>query len=533
MLDALKDPVLGYFDPRDKYTAIPDALISEEPYANFVVDDNNTSLAGMRIGIVGENLVKPTLNDGVIVDQVMNEYKTVLRDKLGAELVESIDPLNPNDDPTISNMEYTFQDALAEILPLHMPEYLSKTNSTGDLEFVVPGWNVTTREYMAAAAAGEAPWPDNLNFRRITSLPLDLSFSLAMTEYLLERGDAKVKDWASLNANSKWFSDARRAAHENWASKVDIRSDGITEGLKMRYVMNLVVEKVMKQNDIDVFVGVRTTLPPAKNTGPAEPPIPSGRAGAFPDIGRFPEIIIPGPFNQVIYEPKFQLSADKKSYITVTGTEQSTLPNPLPIGMMFWAGPGDEPALLKVSSAYESATHHRIPPPDFGPLPTFPVEHMSNSTASAGYGVYAQKPARAEYVTNSSQLVGDEIDSITLRMKSVGTINGTAEIGILNEDLSVKKLFGTLDVSTLTPTYTDYEFNLTGGELYTIESGDRIGIKYEGGGFDETSWVSVMLDLNAEDPFDGANSYLQYHYQGSWRQSPDRDMYMTLQQTHG
>jgi hypothetical protein len=201
--------------------------------------------------------------------------------------------------------------------------------------------------------------------------------------------------------------------------------------------------------------------------------------------------------------------------------------------MMFWAGPGEEPALLKVASAYEAATHHRVAPAGFGPLSSFPIEHMSNTTASAGYGVYAQKPARAEYVTNSSELVGDNIDSIILRMKSVGTINGTAEIGILNEDLSVKKLFGTLDVTTLTPTYTDYEFKLTGGELYQIEEGDRIGIKYEGGGFNETSWVSVMLDLEPEDPFDGANSYLQYHYQGSWRQSPDRDLHAILVQTHG
>jgi hypothetical protein len=137
-------------------------------------------------------------------------------------------------------------------------------------------------------------------------------------------------------------------------------------------------------------------------------------------------------------------------------------------------------------------------------------------------------------VTNSSELVGDSIDSITLRMKSVGTINGTAEIGVLNEDLSVKKLFGTLDVTTLTPTYTDYEFNLIEGdeELYTIEPGDRIGIKYEGGSLESTSWVSVMLDLEPEDPFDGANSYLQYHHQGLWQQSPDRDLYLTLVQTH-
>ena len=170
------------------------------------------------------------------------------------------------------------------------------------------------------------------------------------------------------------------------------------------------------------------------------------------------------------------------------------------------------------------------PPPSTDP--SYSTTHMSNTTASAGYGVYAQKPARVQYITESSQLVGDKIDSITLKLKKVGIINGTAEIGVLNEDLSIKKLFGTLDVSTLTPTYTDYEFKLT-DELYTIESGDRIGIKYEGGGFDETSWVSVMLDLDAEDPFDGANSYLQYHYQGSWRSSPDRDMHMVLKQTNG
>jgi hypothetical protein len=101
---------------------------------------------------------------------------------------------------------------------------------------------------------------------------------------------------------------------------------------------------------------------------------------------------------------------------------------------------------------------------------------------------------------------------------------------VFNEDLSVKKLFGTLDVSDLTTTYTDHEFKLA-DELYTIEAGDRIGIKYDGS--TGSNWVSVMLDLDPEDPFDGANSYLQYHYQGSWKSSPDRDMYMVLKQTHG
>jgi Asp-tRNA(Asn)/Glu-tRNA(Gln) amidotransferase A subunit family amidase len=40
----------------------------------------------------------------------------------------------------------------------------------------------------------------------------------------------------------------------------------------------------------------------------------------------------------------------------------------MPISMMFWAGPGSDSSVIKVASAYESATHHRVPPPAFGPL---------------------------------------------------------------------------------------------------------------------------------------------------------------------
>ena len=62
------------------------------------------------------------------------------------------------------------------------------------------------------------------------------------------------------------------------------------------------------------------------------------------------------------------MSEDKKSYREITGTVQTLLPHPMPISMAFWGGPGDEPTLLKVASAYEAATKHRAPPPAFGPL---------------------------------------------------------------------------------------------------------------------------------------------------------------------
>jgi amidase len=69
-----------------------------------------------------------------------------------------------------------------------------------------------------------------------------------------------------------------------------------------------------------------------------------------------------------VYEPQYVLSADKTKYNAVTGTVQSKLEHPMPISMMVWGAPASEPALIKVASAYESATHHRKPPPDFGPL---------------------------------------------------------------------------------------------------------------------------------------------------------------------
>ncbi len=54
-------------------------------------------LAGVRIGIVREYMVKHTANDRAISDRVDEEIRRVLRDQLGAELVESIDPKYPDD----------------------------------------------------------------------------------------------------------------------------------------------------------------------------------------------------------------------------------------------------------------------------------------------------------------------------------------------------------------------------------------------------------------------------------------------------
>ena len=376
VLDAIKNPERGYFDSRDMFTAIPKTLLSNEPYAVSIVDEKDLEgeerpLRGMRIGIVREYMVKHTLNDVAISDQIDNEIKKVLRDELGAEIVESVDPQYP-DDPTVPNMKYTFQDAFREVIAFNAPEYFFQTID-GDLEFAVPDHDVRTRDYMVQLALGQAPLSDELNMRRILSgFDNTQRTAFSVDKYLRERGDTRVTDWASYVANSKWRSESQAVGAQN-AAKLNVQDIRATRGIdrvKMQSVFRLAVLKVMHENDIDVFVHPNVGVPQWKIGIDREPTIDNRRAAgpAITDLLGVPEIIVPAGFNQIVYEPRYVLSEDKRSYSLVTGTERSLLPHPMPISINFWAGPGDEATVLKAASSYEAVTKHRVPPRAFGPL---------------------------------------------------------------------------------------------------------------------------------------------------------------------
>lgn len=382
VLDALKDPHRGYFDPEDPFTALPKALIPDKPYASYVVTDEDLRrkpdfLEGTRVGVVREFMIKPNPNDVAISDQIDGEMKSVLRDQLGATLVESVDPLYP-DDPTIPNMAFTFQDALSEVMGVNAPEYFFQTVAGGALEFAVPGYDVTTKDYLVKLSLHQAPLSDNLNLRRITSGGLDntLRTPFIMDRYLLQRGDAKIKDWASFVANAKFFADSLRAGSQNVATvnQQDIRPTQGTDRIKMHNIARLAVTKVMRQNNLDVLVIPNIPVPVERNEFARDPVTKDVRPNgpSITDLMGIPEMIVPAGYNQTVYDAQYVLSADKKSYVAVAGTVPSQLPNPLATSMMFWSVPGEEPEVLKVATAYEAATHHRIPPPDFGPLPGEP-----------------------------------------------------------------------------------------------------------------------------------------------------------------
>jgi amidase len=380
--DAVKvlDAVKG-FDSKDIYSAIPPGIIPGEPYTSFLVNSGQVPdrpLKGMRIGIIREFMVKHTKNDVAISDQLDKEIKTVLRDQLGADLLESVDPLYA-DDPSVPNMKYTFQDAIREILPATVPEYFKQKTSSGELEFAVPGWDVTSMNYMIALSVGKAPLSDRLNLRRLAAGNYsNTTANFAMNQYLWERGDIRVKDQTSLTANAKSERMAPKPSATTTAAppRTNRRTQSSIDYMKMQYVMRMVIQKVMSENHIDAFVNPEQTTPPYKLGGPGEPAINDRPAASccmgFTALIGAPEIDVPAGYNQITYDPQYVLGADKKEYREVTGTVKSTLPHPMPVSLMFWAGPGNEPALIKAASAYEAATHHRVPPPDFGAVPGEP-----------------------------------------------------------------------------------------------------------------------------------------------------------------
>lgn len=156
---------------------------------------------------------------------------------------------------------------------------------------------------------------------------------------------------------------------------------------------------------------------------------------------------------------------------------------------------------------------------------------MENTTSGgSGWGIYSTRPVISEYVSSTSALIGKQIDSITFNLKKgTSSSTGTAQVGIINPDLSMEKTFASLSIASLTGSYTPTEFKLPEGDSYTIQAGDRIGVKYTGG-TSSSNYLAIMRDTNTADPYDGLHTRFSY-YTSSWDPSTSYfgyDLVMTL-----
>ncbi|MDB5599057.1 MAG: hypothetical protein JWN71_1101 [Xanthobacteraceae bacterium] len=403
VLDALKDPVEGYYDPRDPFTTVPRSSILSTPYASHAVSTGAPGeLKKLRIGVIRESMVtRPgSLTEVPIVTAGAKEIKTILGEHLGATLVESTDPLWAGD-PDLETMKVDFRGALAKLVPVFMPELLFRLTPEGTPLFkefaavieptefepgkVFGSGTMKPIDYFVELAEGRITPPSNLDIGTVQQQELAMGFRFHIPQYLTRRAaDWQAKgftealvDFPTLNARSKFWGDDQRAAFKNWEEVRDMRNplgyrQGVNERIMLREMLRRVDMMVILENHLDALVRVHTPFPPAKIGGAVQPGTRQNLASESfngPNAS-LTEILIPAGYVSTAYDPVFVLSEDGTRYVAAPSTTPTQLAAPgLPFSLVFRAEPGKEDIILRIASSYEAATKRRVPPPAFGPIP--------------------------------------------------------------------------------------------------------------------------------------------------------------------
>jgi len=311
------DVIAGY-DPKDELTAFS---IGRKP-ASYLKSAAAQRLDGVRIGVIREYMSKKLFSKADeqsmdIVDRAIGDLR-----KLGATIVDP-GPEGALFQGCINSMQYR------DLFPIGSAAVLS------------------LRTLTTPAVPGEAKY--------------------MMNRYLQERGDANVKTGEDLIAKATFYEDpnfpdrkqARQAAERATVLDASAR-------LQTRFAFQNLLLQCMGEQRLDALVSPMSTVPPRKLTAPREP-----NANGRPPIGwsligqqGFPAITVPAGFTTEIWDRE----RDGNGGTRLIGPVKASLP----VGVDFIARPFDEAMLLRIASAYESATRHRKPPPDFGPVPGEP-----------------------------------------------------------------------------------------------------------------------------------------------------------------
>ncbi len=406
VLDALKDPVEGYYDPRDPYTTVPRTSVLSTSYASHTaITGERGSLKDIRLGVIRESMVIPpgSKTEEPIVTAAAKEIKAILANRLGATLVESSDPMWKRD-PDVEIMKTDFRRALARLVPVFMPDLLFRLGQSGQPVFkefaaaIVPtefmpgkvfgSGTMKPIDYLIELAEGRISPPSNLDLATIQQQEMAMAFRFHIPQYLSRRAtDWKrlgfretLTDFAELNARSKFWGDDQRAAFKNWEDISDPRNplgrrQGVNERIMLRELLRRVDMMVILENKLDALVRLHTPWPPGLIGGAYQYDIVSNLSPeslSGPNAG-LTEVLIPAGYVTTVYDPVYSLNEDSTRYMSTPSHTPTTIPEPgLPYSLVFRAEPGREDILLKIASTYEAASRRRIPPPAFGPLPATP-----------------------------------------------------------------------------------------------------------------------------------------------------------------
>jgi Asp-tRNA(Asn)/Glu-tRNA(Gln) amidotransferase A subunit family amidase len=341
------DVIAGY-DPKDVLTAFSVGRRPAQPYASFA---SAGRLDGLRIGVVREYMSRKLFSKADeesigIVERAIDDLRT-----LGATIVDPgpegalfqscIDRLAPE----LLNSEFTHR--YPDLFPVDADgkPQADQTATLLDLYF------------------DPSRVPSDLSLRSLRTPAVEGEAKYLMDRYLRERGDANIKTTADLISKARFYTDPnfpdRKRILEN--AERDTKLD-TSARLRSRFALQNIFLECMQEQQLDALVSPMSTVPPRKLTAPREPTASGRSPVGWPLFGQqgFPAITVPAGFTTAVWDREH----DGKGGTRLVGP----IPAALPVGVDFIARPFDEAMLVRIASAFEAATRHRHPPPEFGPL---------------------------------------------------------------------------------------------------------------------------------------------------------------------
>ncbi len=361
------DVIAGY-DPKDPMTSASVRRLPPKPYYTYT---GAKRLDGIRIGVLREYLHKDLFTEEdhqaiAIMEQAIKDLRA-----LGATIVD------PGDGDLLTpyirkNFYILYDPAIAKTFPELFPVDAAGKSTTDRTATVL---DMTMDPSKA---------PEKLTIRDFGNVEAIGQSKHMLGYYLRERGDANIKTIADLYEKGTFFKDERFGDRR----KGLVRKDKATEidnnaRVHMRYAVQYIVLNAMADLNLDLIISPTNNIPAPKLGSPTVPR-KNGRPLVWSFLGAqgFPNMPVPAGFTTEVYDRVVDPTAPRVPVPVAEGgdpgdTEPGSklvgpVPAKLPVGIDFLGRPFDEPLIFMVGAAYQNATKHRVPPPDFGPLPKEP-----------------------------------------------------------------------------------------------------------------------------------------------------------------